>query len=128
MATATAIRTDAKTRSIELAQEKGHTVCSWAARSIGFTLGEDGQLVNAAWRVESASSDAEYVVTYTAASDRAECECAAAQYGRPCWHAGLALLKGRYLARLYSAGGRDEAEYIVLRDLAHAGNAAALGY
>lgn len=131
MATAMVTRIDQRARSIELAEARGETVCSWHARSIGYTLGEGGDLVNAAWRVASASSDAVYVVTYIAAGDHADyaaCECRSAQYGRPCWHAGLALMMGRYLARMYSAAGRAEAERAYRRDLAHEGNARALGF
>lgn len=134
MATAVAVKVDARARSIDLAEARGETVCSWHARSIGLTLdgaNGEGDLVNAAWRVASASSDAVYTVTYTAAGDHgdhAECECRSAQYGRPCWHVGLALMMGRYLAQMYSAAGRAEAERTYRRDLAHEGNARALGF
>lgn len=128
MAIATATHVDQRARSLELAQARGHTVCSWAARTIGWTLGDGGELVNAAWRVESASSDAEYIVSYTAADDRAECACQAAQHHRPCWHAGLALMKGRYLAHLYSPAGRAEAEYEAQRAAVFEDNMRALGY
>ena len=134
MATATATAThvdlqDLRARSLELAEARGETVCSWHAHSIGMTLGEDGQLINAAWRVESATdSDREYVVTYQAAGDHAVCECHAAQFGHACWHAGLGLMIGRSLQRLYSPAGQVEAERQYQRDLAHEGNATALGY
>lgn len=138
MATAAAIKPDVRARSVELAQAKGYTHCSWAAHRIGYTLDETtGELVNAAWMIDSATSDAQYAVTYVAGissisgddqDDLAECECKAAQYGRPCWHAGLGYLCGRYLRGLFSPAGRAEeaaiAEYATIADE----NARALGF
>lgn len=128
MAAVVTVQHDRQAHSIELAQVKGHTVCSWAARTVGFTLGEYGELVGAAWRVDSASSDAEYVVTYTAVGNHVECECLAAKHHRGCWHAGLGLMLGGYLARLYSPLGRIEAAVTAERNAAQESNAANLGF
>lgn len=110
MATATRTTTDTQARSIELAKVKGHTVCSHAARIIGWTLDETtGALASAAWRISSAHSDAQYTVTYVAGGE-VQCECQAAQHARSCWHAGLAQLMAAEIARIYSPAGRAACE------------------
>jgi hypothetical protein len=129
MATATRTPTDTKTRSLELAQAHGQTPCSHAAKTLGWSLDETtGALMSLALEIRSAHSDAVYAVGYSAASDDASCECAAAQHVRPCWHVGLALMIGREVRRIYSPAGRAESERQYRADLAHEGNAAALGY
>jgi hypothetical protein len=107
MATAKAIATDAKTRSLELARERGYHG-SGPARSIGMTLSDDGQLVSLAVRVPSASSDAEHIVTYIAAGEQLTCDCPAAAHGRPCWHKGVGLAAGRYVARRAQLGWPED--------------------
>ena len=107
MATATAPRTDARQRSHELAQAHGYHG-SGPARSIGITLSEDGRLVSLAMRVPSASSDDEHVVTYIAADEQLTCDCQAAQHGRPCWHKGVGLAAGRYIARRAALGWPED--------------------
>lgn len=129
MATAAKIHTtaDAKTRSIELAREHGHTSCSHAARKRGLTLSETtDELVFLEVEIESAHSDARDFLIYQARTDDARCECLAAQNGRGCWHRGVAILCGRVVAKIYSAAGRAEAERDYHRDVACEGNAAAL--
>ena len=100
MATATAAKTtDAKTRSLELASDRGYHG-SGPARSLGAAFGEDGRLVAMAVRVPSASSDGEHIVTYTVAGEQLNCDCQAAQHGnRPCWHKGCGLAAAQYVAR-----------------------------
>ncbi|HEU5343165.1 MAG TPA: SWIM zinc finger family protein [Ktedonobacterales bacterium] len=126
---AAAKMTDARTRSIELAQARGETPCSWAARTLGWTLDDaTGALVSLALAIHSAHSEQVYSVGYRASVDDATCDCPAARYGRPCWHRGLGVLKGRSVARLYSPAGRAEAERAYRADLAAEDNARALGY
>lgn len=108
--TATQVAMESKARSIELAQAKGHTACSHAARIIGWVCDGEGDLTSAAWRIASATSDAEYTVGYLAFTDDADCDCRAGQFGRPCWHRGLGIIIGRELARIYSPAGRAESE------------------
>lgn len=96
---------DPQVRSVALAA-RGHTACSHAARTLGWTLDEDGALVSLALEVASAHGDAVYAVGYSAASDDASCDCRAAQFGQPCWHRGLAIVMGREVARLYAPAGR----------------------
>lgn len=127
-AAATRTSTDARTRSLELAEARGETACSWSARTLGWSLDEQsGALVSLSLEIASATSDAVYSVTYDAASDDACCTCRSAQYGRPCHHRGLACTKGRAVARLYAPAGRAEAARAYQRDLATEGNARALG-
>lgn len=119
MATATRTTLDAKTRSIELAQTHGHTACSHAARTLGWTLDDTtGALVSLALEIHSAHSETVYAVGYSAATDDASCECTAAQYGRGCTHRGVAIICGREVARIYSAAGRADAEHGYHLDMA----------
>lgn len=101
MATATTV--DQRARSLELAAAKGYTL-QGPARTLGAAFSEDGRLISLAVRVASASSDAVYIVTYQTATDRAACECPAAAHARPCWHAGVGLAGGRYVARRAALG------------------------
>lgn len=129
MATAVAKTTDARARSLELAEARGETPCSWAARTLGWTLDEHtGALVSLALAIHSAHSDAVYAVGYLAGSDDASCDCPAGAHHRPCWHRGLAILKGRSVARLYTLAGRAEAARAYRADLAAEDNARVLGY
>lgn len=132
-ATAIARRTertaDLKARSLKLAEARGETPCSWAGRTLGWTLDDvTGQLVSLALEIHSAHTDDVYAVGYQTSADDAQCECPAASYGRPCWHRGLAILKGRSVARLYVSAGRAETERAYRADLAAEDNARALGY
>ncbi|HZC04072.1 MAG TPA: SWIM zinc finger family protein [Ktedonobacterales bacterium] len=102
MATATKTLTDARARSIELATAKGHTPCSHAAKTLGWHLDERDQLVSLALEIHSAHDETRYAVGYLASADDASCDCQAAQYGRPCWHRGLAIICGRDVARIYA--------------------------
>lgn len=103
----TAKTTDAKTRSLQLAAEKGETSCSHAAKTLGWTLDEQGTLVSLALEIRSAHNDEQvYAVGYSASEDDATCDCTAASYGRPCWHRGLAILAGRVIARCYTPAAR----------------------
>ncbi|HZC04413.1 MAG TPA: hypothetical protein VE338_02135 [Ktedonobacterales bacterium] len=115
--------TDAKARSLVLATAHGQTSCSWAAKTLGWTLDETtGELVSLALAISSATSDETvYAVGYRAAADDAECECPAAQHGRGCWHRGLAMLAGRSIARCYSPAGRRENALEESHDGAHHG-------
>lgn len=109
MATATRTTTaDAKTRSLELATARGETHCSHAAKMLDWTLDERGQLVSLALSVASATSKRGYVLTYSRAADDAPCSCEAAQHARGCWHRGLALLCGRYVARRAAHGWQED--------------------
>jgi hypothetical protein len=133
MATAAAkATTDARARSIELAQARGETPCSWAARTTGWTLDEQsGALVSLALAIYSAhDADTVYAVGYDARRDDASCDCPAARYGQRhgCWHRGLGIVKGRSVARLYAPAGRAEAARASQADLAAEENARALGY
>lgn len=102
---------EAKARSLALAAARGHTACSHAARTRGWSLNETtGELVSLALEIASATSERVYAIGYLAATDDAICECAAAQHGSPCWHCGLALLVGRAVERLYAPAGREAAE------------------
>lgn len=131
MATARKIHTttDAKTRSLELAHARGETSCSHAVKTLGWNLDERGALVSLALAITSATSDdTTYAVGYLAQADDASCDCTAASYGRPCWHRGLAIIKGRSVAYGYSPKGRAEAERDYLRDLELDDNARVLGF
>lgn len=129
MATAVAKTTDARARSLELAEAHGHTSCSHAAKTLGWTLDErTGALVSLVLEISSATSDAVYAVGYLAGSDDASCDCPAGAHHRPCWHRGLAILKGRSVARLYTLAGRAEAARAYRADLAAEDNARVLGY
>lgn len=110
MATATHTMIDPRERSLELAREKGHTSCSHAARTLGWTLdAQSGALVSLTLEITSATSDAVYAVTYNAYDDDATCDCPGARYGRHgCWHRGLGILCGREVARCYTPAGRRE--------------------
>lgn len=106
---ATTKATDPKTRSLELAAEKGETSCSHAAKTLGWTLDEQGALVSLALEIRSAHSDEQvYAVGYSASDDDASCDCTAANYGHPCWHRGLGILAGRVIARCYTPAARAE--------------------
>lgn len=132
MATALKTMTDARSRSIELAEARGETPCSWAARTLGWTLDErTGALVSLALAIHSAHDAATvYAVGYDARRDDATCDCPAARHGHlhGCWHRGLAIIKGRSVARLYSPAGRAEAARAYQVTLAAEDNARALGY
>ena len=102
---AAAKMTDARTRSIELAQARGETPCSWAARTLGWTLDDaTGALVSLALAIHSAHSEQVYSVGYRASVDDATCDCPAARYGRPCWHRGLGVLKGLHRGSSFHQG------------------------
>lgn len=123
--------TDARRRSLELATARGETACSWTAKTLGWTLDEQtGALVSLALAIHSAHTEDVYAVGYDARQDDASCDCPAARYGQRhgCWHRGLAILKGRSIARLYAPAGRAEAERAYRADLAAEDNARALGY
>lgn len=101
--------TDARARSLELAVQRGHTSCSHAARTLGWSLDEQsGALVSMALEIHSAHDETRYSVGYLAAKDDATCECQAAQYGRACWHRGLAIICGRYVARRARLGWPED--------------------
>lgn len=132
MATARATMADARARSIELATARGETSCSWVARTLGWTLdAHSGALVSLALAIHSAhDADTVYAVSYDARHDDAACDCLAARYGgrHGCWHRGLAIIKGRAVARLYSPAGRAETACAFYADLSAESNARALGY
>ena len=130
MATATRPTTDARTRSLELAEARGETSCSWAARTLGATLEErTSVLVSLALEIHSAhDADTAYTVGYDAQRDDAACTCPAAAHHQACWHRGLGILCGRSVARLYSPAGRAEAARAARFDLAAEHTARALGY
>lgn len=99
--------TDPRTRSLELAEARGETSCSHRAHTLGWTLSDAGALVSLALAIDSAHDlETRYAVGYSAATDDATCDCTAAQYGRPCWHRGLAILCGRAVTESYSTRGR----------------------
>lgn len=129
-AAAAAKTTHPRTRSLELAEARGETSCSWAARTLGWTLDDEtGELISLALAIHSAHTDATvYAVTYDARRDDATCTCKAAAHRQACWHRGLGLLKGASVARLYAPAGRAEAERAYRADLAAEDNARALGY
>lgn len=108
MATATKTTTDAKTRSLELVAARGYAgigPCS----TLGYTLDDaSGKLVSLAVRVASASGGEEHVVTYSAASDDATCDCTAASYGKACFHRGVGLQAARYVARRAAKGWPED--------------------
>lgn len=104
----TAKATDPKTRSLQLAAEKGEASCSHAAKTLGWTLDEQGALVSLVLEIRSAHGEQVYAVGYLAAEDDASCDCMAASYGRPCWHRGLGILAGRVIARCYTPAARAE--------------------
>jgi len=97
---------------------------------LGWTLDEtSGALVSLALAITSATcADVVYIVGYRATTDDAECECAAAAHGRPCWHRGLAILCGREVARLYTPTQRTQAARDAHADHAHEAFACAMGY
>ena len=133
MATAVAkTMTDGRSRSIELADARGETSCSWAAKTLGWTLDDaTGTLVSLALAIHSAhDASTVYAVGYDARQDDATCDCPAARYGQRhgCWHRGLGIVKGRSVARLYAPAGRAEAARASQADLAAEENARALGY
>lgn len=106
-ARATATRVEAKTRSIELAQARGYH-CQGPARSVGIELDEVGRLISLTLRIPSASSAAVYTLVYVLAHDDAHgCTCPSATHGRPCWHRGVAVAGGRWIAHLAATGWRD---------------------
>ena len=109
MATATRT-TDARARSIELAQAHGETICSHRARTLGWTLdAQTGALVSLALEIHSAHDGEQvYSVGYLASRDDGLCDCQAAQYSRPCWHRGLAILCGRYVAQRARRGWLED--------------------
>lgn len=127
-AAATRTPLDTKNRSLELAQAQGQTSCSHAARTTGWTVDEaTGELVSLSLAIRSAhGSDTAYTVGYHSGDDDAQCSCRAARMGRGCWHRGLAIIKGRSVARLYSLAGRAEAERAHCADLAAEANAAVM--
>ena len=133
MATAVAkTMTDGRSRSIELAEARGETSCSWAAKTLGWTLDDaTGTMVSLALAIHSAhDASTVYAVGYDVRRDDATCDCPAARYGhhRACWHRGLAILCGRSVARLYSPAGRAEAARAYQATMAAEDNARALGY
>lgn len=129
-AAATKTTTDARTRSLELAEAGGETSCSWAAHTRDWTLdATTGALLTLALEIDSAShANMRYAFTYDATTDDARCCCTAAQAGQACWHRGLAVIKGRSMARLYTPAGRAEAARAYRANLAAEDNARVLGY
>ena len=109
MATATRTTTDARARSIELAQAHGETICSHRARTLGWTLDERGQLVSLALEIRSAhDGEQTYSVGYLASRDDGLCDCQAAQHHSGCWHRGLAILCGRHIAQRARRGWQED--------------------
>ena len=63
---------DHRARSIELTQARDHTSCSWPTRLISLCEDEPtGSLLSAAWRIASASSGRQSLVTRSAADEDA---------------------------------------------------------
>lgn len=97
-------------RSLELADERRET--SGGMSAVRFVEAElhprSGELAQLVVSVSSARDEyTRYQVIYDAGEDLAFCTCLAAQNFAPCWHAGQAILYGRYAADAYSAAGRE---------------------
>ena len=96
-------KVSARERSVQLAEARGETPCSHKARTLGWTLDEEGGLVSLALEIRSAhQEDVMYTVGYSAASDDASCDCKAAQFNNACWHRGLGIIMGRQLVKFYA--------------------------
>ena len=77
--------------------------------TIGFTLNETtGALISLAVKVASASGGEDHIVTYQTAADDAQCDCTAASFGKACFHRGVGLQAGRYVARRARLGWPED--------------------
>lgn len=88
-------------RAITLAAEKH---LSGTARHIGENTA-GGRL----WKVRSQSSDSYHVVTFFPATRGIVCDCIAGSYGRPCAHAGAAILAEKQREEAMRPSRHDEA-------------------
>lgn len=111
MATATTrTPTNAKTRSLELATARGYWSTCPPGRSTDMQLDDAGRLVSYTLEIPSASTvDTWHIVAYDARRDDASCDCSAAQHGqRACWHRGVGVRSGRYVARRAALGWPED--------------------
>lgn len=111
MATATATRVDTRQRSIELAEERGYWSSSTGpGRTVDYQLADEGRrLVSLTMSVPSASEcDVWHTVVYDASRDDAQCDCHSGAWGHSCWHRGVAVKIGRYVARLARLGWPED--------------------
>lgn len=111
-----------RARSLALARAAG--AGPWSVRFVALEVAPDGQPRRVVVRAPSASVPflAHRVVVELRAAT-AQCDCVAASFGKPCRHAGAALLYAVELVKAYT-----EAERQYWRDQASEGNAAALGF
>lgn len=138
MATATAARAATsrltwQERALALAakQRAAHGGICWKTKAIHFSA-DGARIVSADYRVESLSNiEGWHDVHFDAERDTATCAaqtCAAAAHGRPCCHAGIALLFGRAAAMAWAAQATADRERAARLDDAAMDNARALGY
>lgn len=86
-----------RTRSLELASKNGLTR---DARAVVIDRDSVGVVRTVVSVVPSLSQpDSQHIVIYDAATDSADCDCAAGANGLACGHAGAGLLAGRAAAR-----------------------------
>lgn len=99
---------DAKRRSLELVAAHGYQgMGPW--RTVDYTLdGASDALISLTIRVPSASGGEEHVVTYRTVTDDAQCDCPASRYHCPCFHRGVGLQAGRYVARRAALGWPED--------------------
>jgi hypothetical protein len=109
MAAAVKTTVDARARSLELAEARGYWSVCPPGRSVGLALDDAGLVISYTLRIPSASeADVWHIVTYSASHDDAVCDCHAGQYGRACWHRGVAIRAGRRLAHLARLGWPED--------------------
>lgn len=98
-------------RSIELAAQAGQG--AWACRFKSLEVGVDGQPSRVQVAVPSSSVPfLAHAVDVDLRAAVASCGCVAASFGRPCRHAGAALLYGACVVRAYAEA---QAEYAAQR-------------
>lgn len=94
---------DPRARSLALAEARGYGSVCPPGRTVGVVVdAEEGRLITLTLAIPSATSGRVYGVIYHAPQDHATCACAAGQHARPCWHTGVALRSGRWLAGVYA--------------------------
>lgn len=97
-------------RCLALADAHGYSSDCPPGHTIGAVFSVDGsQLLALGLRIPSASEAGVcHTATYTAAGEATTCDCPAGGYGRPCWHQGVMIRGGRYVARRAALGWPED--------------------
>lgn len=100
---------DARTRSLELAEARGYWSVCPPGRSMEITLDDGGKVITYTLCIPSASqAGVWHLVTCDVRHDDARCDCPAARCNGACWHRGIGVRSGRYIARLAQLGWPED--------------------